>query len=390
MSELSHPRSIPTAFEVALVPDPSDAAPYTPGLLRHGLRVLRQQAGFIAVALAYLIAGYIVTRLYDQNVRLGLYNGTHAVIYLNFALAWIGFVVVRALLRERPDHPLRFAWQVLIERCLSPRRLVHAAPAFVLLPAVISMTTAIKRMIPVVQPFAWDPILAEVDRWLHGGVAPWEWLQPIVGYPSVTVAISIIYSLPWFVLVLLMQFWHTFTLDRRRLRFLITYVLCWAVQGNVIATALSSAGPIYYGRLFSGPDPFAPLVEYLSSVAQTHVLPSYLAQEYLWNSYQQDFLRLGSGISAMPSLHIAMGLLLVLSTWHLHRAVRVATLSFLIVLQIGAVHLGWHYAIDGYVALILTGTLWWGVGRCLDTHRRRGARAPDAGGRSPSQSPVAT
>jgi hypothetical protein len=39
--------------------------------------------------------------------------------------------------------------------------------------------------------------------------------------------------------------------------------------------------------------------------------------------------------------------------------------AFLLVILIGSVHLGWHYAIDGYVGIIGTLILWWACGRLL-------------------------
>jgi hypothetical protein len=33
---------------------------------------------------------------------------------------------------------------------------------------------------------------------------------------------------------------------------------------------------------------------------------------------------------------------------------------------VGSVHLGWHYAIDGYAAIIGTWAIWWIVGRLLE------------------------
>jgi hypothetical protein len=46
---------------------------------------------------------------------------------------------------------------------------------------------------------------------------------------------------------------------------------------------------------------------------------------------------------------------------------------FAIVIFIGSIHLGWHYAIDGYASALATAAIWIAVGRLL---RWSGASQP--------------
>ena len=46
------------------------------------------------------------------------------------------------------------------------------------------------------------------------------------------------------------------------------------------------------------------------------------------------------------------------------------------VLFIGSVHLGWHYAVDGYVAIVGTAAIWWAVGRAQGWRRPSRQPAP--------------
>ena len=190
----------------------------------------------------------------------------------------------------------------------------------------------------------------------------------------VTVAIAEAYSFPWYALFLLMQFWYTFSSDPRRQQFLVSNLLIWILLGNGLAAAFASVGPCYYGRIVDGPDPFAAQMDYLTAVADSHRLVSAMAQEYLWTSYQSDFLRLGSGISAMPSMHLAIGTLMALWMWGGGRFLRIVGVCYLVLLQLGSVHLAWHYAIDGYVSILSTLLIWWIVGWALGKrHRKKSA-----------------
>ncbi|HET9396791.1 MAG TPA: hypothetical protein VFO36_12100 [Nitrospiraceae bacterium] len=47
------------------------------------------------------------------------------------------------------------------------------------------------------------------------------------------------------------------------------------------------------------------------------------------------------------------------------KATRLAMTLYAIAIMIGSVHLGWHYAIDGYAGAIGSILIWWMVGLCL-------------------------
>jgi len=87
-----------------------------------------------------------------------------------------------------------------------------------------------------------------------------------------------------------------------------------------------------------------------------------IAQNYLWQIYQNGQAHLGGGISAMPSLHVAVALLVFL----LMRPYgpRLAWLfgGYVVVMLVGSVHLGWHYAVDGYAGLVGGWVAWVSAG----------------------------
>jgi hypothetical protein len=140
--------------------------------------------------------------------------------------------------------------------------------------------------------------------------------------------------------------------------------MSWILLGTIGATLFSSVGPVYYGGVTAGPDPFAPLMEYLRSVDAAAPLTALWAQDLLWQSYVNPAgARLGEGISAMPSMHVSIAVLTALIGFRVNRWVGWLYTAFALVIFLGSVHLAWHYALDGYVSLGGTLVIWWLAGR---------------------------
>jgi hypothetical protein len=222
--------------------------------------------------------------------------------------------------------------------------------------------TLFKSLIPAINPYVWDPTFARWDEALHLGLAPWQWLQPLLGYPLVTKAVNWLYNF-WFAPLWFVWVWQAFSLRDRhlRLQFFYSLLLTWILLGTVSAMYFSSAGPCYYGRLVTGPDPFAPLMDYLYAANDQYEVWALTVQEMLWGYYTTGDIEIGSGISAMPSMHVAMVFIFVLLGFRTAKWLGWLFLAYLI--QIGSVHLAWHYAIDGYGAMIGAAFFWWISGR---------------------------
>ncbi|MGH6931229.1 MAG: phosphatase PAP2 family protein [Dongiaceae bacterium] len=291
-----------------------------------------------------------------------------------FTIVTVGFMVLFALgypfyvaLVVRPSQPGDYLRAQLRDQILSPERLCNAIPVLIMIPVAMSSFTWFKVLIPFINPFSWDPRLAAWDAWLHGGHQPWELLQPVLGIPIVTSTVTFLYHL-WIFAMCGVVLWQTLSTanPRTRMQYLITLVLLWIVIGNLTATILSSAGPVYFGRVTGLPDPFAPLMDYLHAADQTTGVMALEVQDLLWQSYLRQGAEIGRGISAMPSMHLASSFSFVLIGFATSRRLGILFSLFCATIMIGSVHLGWHYAIDGYVAIVLTWLIWRAVGWLLD------------------------
>ena len=262
------------------------------------------------------------------------------------------------------------AWQRIRSDFLHPDRLMLALPIILLWPIFATGFSYLKAIIPIVQPYYLDPWLHEWDRILHFGVDPWRIVQPFVGYTWITYSINLLYAL-WFlafqgVLILMMAA----SGDRKlRMQYLLTQTLAWSLLGNLGAMLLSSVGPCYYGLLLGGVDPYAPLLAYLHEIPAKltyHVLGYDLEipfgvlkiQEVLWQSQADGDLGLARGISAAPSMHVASSWIIWRLAWSKGRAARIFASLFLLTIFVGSVHLGWHYALDGYIGIAGAWVLW--------------------------------
>lgn len=212
--------------------------------------------------------------------------------------------------------------------------------------------TLIKTSLPFIVPFYADPYFAHIDQVLHFGHDPWvlthAWAEGFAANQLVWVYISV-WSLPAMALPLIIA-----ALDgnqERVNRFLMLYVVGWVVLGNIIALAGMSAGPVYYDRLIGG-DRFMDLAP---ALLESGVKASWIGnlQESLWNVYVDRGQAIGSGISAFPSVHVAMAFVTALYLAERNRWFVPIGIAFVAIILFMSVYSGYHYAIDGYASILV-------------------------------------
>lgn len=329
---------------------------------------LRRQAGVLLLASLFILFAIVIGIALDMPTRESLwaYLPTYMILMpISVATLILGYGVY-IVLWVRPARPLLEFLCHFREHFFTLERVTMALPLVIIVPVFGGAFTLLKAAIPRINPYSWDPTFAALDRSIHFGTTPWELLQPILGRPEITWIIAWLYGF-WFFALALVWTWQAFSLrdSRMRLRFFYSLLLIWILFGAAAATGFASGGPCFYGSLVAGPNPFEAMMTYLHAVNAERPISAIWAQNMLWDSYLDRDVRLGGGISAMPSIHVAMALLFVLVTWNAHRWAGWLALAYFAVILIGSVHLGWHYAIDGYAMIPGVLAIWWVVGKLV-------------------------
>jgi hypothetical protein len=240
----------------------------------------------------------------------------------------------------------------------SVRQIVSLAVVMISSVILLSVFSNFKQAIPLIRPFSLDEFFMKADYFLHGGHHPWMLIHPIAGIPWVTKLIDSAYVC-WFpALYFFLTGFGLGSDDRLRCRYFVSFILVWVFAGSVFAVLLSSAGPCYYARLLPGPDPFSPLMGYLRSVHEARFLFAVKFQEGLWAAHAAKENLTFGGVSAMPSVHVATAVLFACAGFSVHRLLGYAFAVYAVIIQIGSVHLGWHYAVDGYFGAIIAIAFW--------------------------------
>lgn len=343
------------------------------------LQAVRTHRVYLAIIAVFVplapIVGFLTGT--EDVIRLSFQMPRFMMLAVFFATGIFLGHAVWFMLTARPDGSLAQAmWADFKARFLQPQRIANFLVAVLPVPLFFSAYNSVKRTIPYINPFSWDRQFSDWDKFLHGGFHPYELIQPLLGYPLVTSLMDRLYA-SWFAVLILTVVWQAFTTRNQAVRqqFFLTFPLIWIVLGTGGAILLSSAGPVYFDRVLAEPGPYQTLLTYLGRADEQYLVLAVNGHEFLWRVYMAGGDNFGTGISAMPSMHIAMTTLFAIVGWKTNRFLGIAYTVFAVFIQLGSVHLAWHYAIDGYISTIAVLILWWVVGRVLGTAKQRQAAA---------------
>ncbi|WP_066764134.1 phosphatase PAP2 family protein [Croceicoccus pelagius] len=269
---------------------------------------------------------------------------------------WLGWIAA-LMIRRKYERPLRVVWRLLRR---DPLWFIRAMVMLAVISATAPAYSAFKLQIPQIIPFYADPIIAEFEAAVFGQ-DPWQLTHAVFGLYG-TVVLDRLYIL-WFPVSTLLVTWAIMTRDRVfQARAIATMFFVWFVLGNFAALALSSCGPVYYEH-FYGDDRFSPLMDTLRAYHAHANIKAVAVSDWLLSDEAQG--KLGTGISAMPSIHVGMTFLtwlFVQSRIGWRNLISALLAVYVAAIWIGSVHLAWHYWLDGAVSIVGAALFWKATG----------------------------
>lgn len=236
---------------------------------------------------------------------------------------------------------------------------------------VIYLFLHLKHVVLAVHYANFDRYFWDLDRWLHFGIQPNIFLMQEFGLNNeIAVFLDWFYLKYFFFKIVIFVF---FMLELRTVKlsdkFFTAITLIWSLGGLAYLVAPTD-GPCYailYEQsvrredrvhLFNYPVTREVPRSYIKSYKQSKIWLAKGYQEKLWNVranflYKNKEPAMFYGIAAMPSLHVAVMVVMTFFLFLVSRYLGLIACGFTAVIFVGSIFLQWHYAVDGYVGALL-------------------------------------
>ena len=297
-----------------------------------------------ALAIVAVEYGFALAIGFAVGFKFALPTQSYAVLTSVIATSTLILILLARLVRyaiRGEQHP---AERLLADARVHGPWLISIVLTFMLVGLQIAALTWLKIMLPIAVGFWADPLLAQSDNMLLGQDA-WIISHAVFGAEAAWIDRLYVTWMPvkliTLILVILMP------LSVTRARALLTYFLIMAC-GSLGQYLLPSGGPVFYEQLGLGSRFSAlPIEPWVAA-----------ARDYLWTEYLDPQSAIGAGISAMPSMHVAIALWVALVLRGYSRRWQWLGWAWFAAIFAGSIHLGWHYAVDSIAAVLIAVISW--------------------------------
>lgn len=311
----------------------------------------------VVLALSLLCSGSLWPRFADKLYFILLFSGFFSLIVTCLTVFFIvnaSAYVYEMVAKTRPDSPIGALFRRF--RALIPdrRTAVHAAVtilAFCLFAVSFSIN---KALIPHLNGFVWDDFFHRLDVFLFFGTAP---AALFLDSPILSILIppfELSYQAWYFAYIYSFCYIAAYCRGRNIARvFLLSSFIVWFFGGNVIATVLGSAGPIF--PEITGIEYYTPLIDRVREA--NFLLPSFALgiREQLLFAYETVGF---TSISAFPSMHVCSTFLVAFLFGRKSKGLFALFAIFAAMVFVSSVVLLWHYFVDSLFAVGLAFAAW--------------------------------
>ena len=208
-----------------------------------------------------------------------------------------------------------------------------------------------------------DALIADLEHRLLFGHDAWEVTHMLFGALLPTLILDTAYAV-WLPIMFLFPAAVVIAIRDQNVRGRLvgTWVVSWILIGSLGAWGLASAGPCYFNELIGPHAGYVRMHEALMVLDQRAAVYGLNVQalhfQEMLRQSQGGPLVFASGISAMPSMHVAMATLFVIGAFQHSRKIGWCFFGYAMLIWIASIHLGWHYASDGLLGAAMMAGLW--------------------------------
>jgi hypothetical protein len=293
----------------------------------------------------------IVLFLLRYRARLGLDAGqalSEARNFVAFAAPFLlAAILLRAAFAARRGRSRALA---RLRATLKPRALLDLARLLAAMALTSFVYSWLKVAIPLIRPdVLFDRELFSVETALHLGVNPGRFLQSLFPYPGLWRALDVYYAAFMYTVLAGVGWFAASVAWRERTRFASGFAFLW-ILGSWFYLAVPSLGPCYVLK-----DDYTEVRAAMpeQSMTMNGLFAHYGRVRTFHTRPEGTDLSPYLGVAAMPSLHVAAQAFFALFARKRSRPVFLVFTVLTAVTFFTSVVSGWHYAIDGYAALLL-------------------------------------
>lgn len=320
----------------------------------------------ISLVIFFWTLSYQSVSLSDFQVPLLEYAAVAGAVVVCAALPLIFAILVRLITDADKRRSMRIPFDATVQRRVWQYLVCLAPPVLAFIVTMGSFAVHKANVLPSMG-YSWDAAFMVWDRWFFWGRDPWQITHSLFSTPQATWLIDQLYH-NWFYPMFIFYGFCVLMIRAPvvRICYIASYLISWLVIGTLLAGIFVSAGPAYDGLIFGDGETYAALMSRLNEQAGlVGGLDALKYQAFLYDGYQSQVAAVGLGISAMPSMHIALAVMWMLLLFNVNRWLGVIGIVYVVLIWIGSIHLGWHYAVDGLASAVIVLLIWFAMHKLL-------------------------